>query len=95
VTGGKPEFRPAESSDEHFFKEHHWGYGRSRRSEGLRYHVEHPVWDVYSVQGYRIDLDWAAVYGPEWAFLGKTSPVSTVFAVGSAVSVYPKGKVTA
>jgi uncharacterized protein YqjF (DUF2071 family) len=95
ATGGKPAFRPAEMSDEHFFKEHHWGYGRTRRGEGLRYHVEHPVWDVYPVQGYRIDLDWAAVYGPEWAFLGKASPVSTVFAVGSAVSVYPKGKVMA
>ncbi len=93
VTGGKPAFRPAEASDEHFFKEHHWGYGRSRRGEGLRYHVEHPAWDVYPVRGYRIDLDWAAVYGPQWAFLGKATPVSTVFAVGSAVSVYPKGKV--
>lgn len=94
VTGGKPAFRPAETSDEHFFKEHHWGFGRTRRGAGLRYRVEHPVWDVYRVQGHRIDLDWAAVYGPEWEFLGKAAPVSTVFAVGSAVNVYPKGKVT-
>jgi uncharacterized protein len=44
------------------------------------------------VLAYRIDLDWATVYGPEWAFLNEATPSSIVLATGSAVSVYPKGK---
>jgi uncharacterized protein YqjF (DUF2071 family) len=93
VTGKKAAFRPGEASTEHFFKEHSWGFGVTRGGKTLRYEVSHPVWDVYPVEDYRIDLDWAAVYGPEWAFLAGARPVSTVFALGSAVSVYPKGKV--
>src|SRR4051794_19642313 len=37
ATGGKPAVLPAETSDEHFFKEHHWGFGVTRRGRGLRY----------------------------------------------------------
>jgi hypothetical protein len=92
VTGNKPAFRPPDDSDEHFFKEHHWGFGVARSGRGIRYEVQHPVWDVYPVRGWRIELDWAAVYGPEWGFLGRQAPRSTAFAVGSAVSVFPKGR---
>jgi uncharacterized protein YqjF (DUF2071 family) len=92
VTGAKPSFLPGESTDEHFFKEHHWGYGTKRGGRTLRYEVAHPVWEVFPVRSFAIDLDWAAVYGPEWGFLGKTMPCSTVFAVGSPVQVFPKGR---
>jgi uncharacterized protein YqjF (DUF2071 family) len=92
ATGKKPAFRPAEDSLEHFFKEHHWGYGVNRSGRAIRYEVEHPVWNVYPVQSYEIDLDWGLVYGPEWAFLGREAPLSTVLAVGSPVAVYPKGR---
>ncbi len=95
VTGALPSYLPAESSDEHFFKEEHWGFGTTRRGRTLRYEVAHPVWEVLRVLSCRIDLDWAAVYGPEWDFLGKAAPFSTVFAVGSPIQVYPKGKVVA
>jgi uncharacterized protein YqjF (DUF2071 family) len=93
VEGGRPAFRPSESSDEHFFKEHHWGFGRTRRGQGLRYEVEHPAWDVYPVRSWQIDLDFKSVYGPEWEFLGQTAPISTVLAAGSPVRVFPKGRV--
>jgi uncharacterized protein YqjF (DUF2071 family) len=92
VTGGKPAFRPADDSREHFFKEHHWGYGKTRSGQGIRYQVAHPVWDVYPVQSYQLDFDFAAVYGPEWDFLTQTAPISTILAVGSLVSVFPKGE---
>jgi uncharacterized protein len=92
VAGSKPAKRPAADSVEHFFKEHHWGFGVTRDGQPLRYHVEHPVWDVYPVQSYQLDLDWAHVYGPEWQVLQGKTPDSTVLAVGSAVAVYPKGK---
>ncbi len=92
VRGGKPSFLPSESSDEHFFKEHHWGYGRTRSGQPLRYQVAHPLWEVFPVRSYRIDLDWVRVYGPEWAVLDKATPMSTVFAAGSVIAVYPKGR---
>jgi uncharacterized protein YqjF (DUF2071 family) len=90
VTGRLPAFTPAEGTVEDFFKEEHWGFGATRAGQPLRYEVGHPVWDVYPVHGYEIDLDWGAVYGPEWAFLQGEQPRSTVFAIGSKVSVSPK-----
>jgi uncharacterized protein YqjF (DUF2071 family) len=92
ATGGLPPVRPGATSAEHFFKEHRWGFGMTRSGRTLRYEVAHPVWEVFPVLAYRIDLDWATVYGPEWAFLNEATPSSTILATGSAVSVYPKGK---
>lgn len=88
VTGGQPAILPAENSIEHFFKEHSCGFGVTKRGQTLRYEVSHPVWPVYPVRDYRIDLDWRGVYGNEWGVLENATPFSTVFAAGSAVSVY-------
>jgi len=46
VTGNKPAFKPAEDTEEHFFKEHQWGFGRDRRGRTLVYEVRHPLWEV-------------------------------------------------
>lgn len=88
--GDKDTIHPGPESTEHFFKEHQWGYGRSRRGELLRYEVNHPEWDVYPVIDYGVDIDWAGLYGPEWAVMQDREPDSVVFAVGSEVAVYPK-----
>ena len=95
VTGRKPAFTPPETGEEHFFKEHRWGFGVDRRGRPLRYEVIHPVWAVYPVQSYHVDLDWSAVYGPEWSCLQDQPPCSVVLAAGSEVAVYPKGRVGA
>jgi len=90
VNGHKPATRPAEDSDKHFFKEHHWGFGRTRRGHPIGYEVRHPVWDVYPVRSWSLDLDWAAVYGPAWGALAAEKPVSVILAAGSPVSVFPR-----
>lgn len=92
--GNKPTYVPGPESVEAFFKEHHWGYGKTRRGRTLRYHVWHPVWSVYPVREAHVDLDWGAVYGREWAVMQQATPVSTVLAVGSEIAVYPKGKLS-
>ena len=92
VCGKKPAFLPGPDTVEQFFKEHQWGFGATRRGEGIRYEVAHPVWDVYPVQSYRLDFDFAAVYGAEWGFLREATPVSVVLAAGSGVKVFPKGR---
>ena len=89
VSAGAEPFVPAADSVEHFFKEHRWGYGTTRAGALMRYEVDHPVWSIYPIRSHALDFDFGAVYGPEWAFLGKARPDSTVLAVGSDVRVLP------
>ena len=89
--GEKPAVRPVSDSAEHFFKEHSWGYGVSRRGKLIRYEVNHPEWDIYPVRSFAADVDWGVLYGPEWAAMNDARPASVVLAAGSAVSVSPKG----
>jgi len=93
VTGDKPASRPAEDSDEHFFKEHHWGFGRDRRGRTLAYEVRHPLWDVYPVRSWSLDFDWTEVYGRAWGALSSEKPASVMLAAGSPVSVYPRRRI--
>jgi len=92
VTGSKPGYCPGEETTEHFFKEHHWGFGVTRSGKALRYQVDHPVWSIYPVKQYQLDFDFGVVYGPEWAFLAGMAPLSVLFAAGSDVAVWPLGK---
>ena len=89
--GAKPARRPSADSREHWFKEHSWGFGASRRGKLICYEVNHPAWDVYDMRDFAADLDWAALYGPEWGEMQGQSPASVVFAVGSEVTVHAKG----
>jgi uncharacterized protein YqjF (DUF2071 family) len=91
VVGAKPAIRPGPDSTEQFFKEHFWGFGTSRRGRLIRYEVYHPEWDVYPVREFRADVDWGVLYGPEWAVMNGREPASVVLAVGSEVSVFPRG----
>ncbi len=93
VTGRKPAIVPPQTSDAHFFKEQRWGYGTDRRGRTIRYEVVHPSWEVYPVESYRVDLDWGAVYGPEWKFLQTQEPVSVLLAAGSPVAVHPQEEI--
>jgi uncharacterized protein YqjF (DUF2071 family) len=92
VTGNRPGRRPAEDSQEHLFKERKWGFGRDRRGRTTVYEVRHPVWEIYPVRSWSLDLDWAHVYGEPWGFLSSEKPASVILAAGSAVSVYPRGR---
>jgi uncharacterized protein len=92
VTGRKPPVKPRDDSEEHFFAEHQWGFGRDRRGRTLVYEVRHPPWDIYPVRSWSLDFDWAKVYGPAWGFLSAEKPASIVLAAGSPVSVYPRGR---
>ena len=91
VIGRLQAVRPAADSVEHFFKEHEWGFGRTRSGRLIRYRVEHPAWDVHPVISVDLKWDWERVYGPKWKFLQDARPYSTILAAGSAVRVFPKG----
>ncbi len=85
-------FRPDADTDAHFFKEHQWGFGTGPSGKTLLYEVRHPHWDVYPVTNTRIDIDWASLYGPHWSIMQDRKPDSVIWAAGSAVEVYPKGR---
>lgn len=84
-------YTPASDTLAHYFKEHQWGFGKTRSGRTLCYQVEHDVWDVQDIQSYSLDVDFGVLYGEEWAFLNDEQPFCSVFAMGSAVKVFPKG----
>lgn len=93
ATGRRPAIREADDSLAHYFKEHKWGFGRTHSGRTQRYEVEHPVWDSWPVESVTLDVDFALLYGEQWAFLAEQVPWVTLFAVGSEVKVFPAGGV--
>ena len=91
AVGAKPAVRPGADSVEHWFKEHAWGFGATRRGRLLRYEVAHLEWDVFRVRQFEADVDWATLYGPEWGVMNGVEPASVVRAAGSEVGVFPAG----
>ncbi len=81
-------YLPAEDSKEHFFKEHEWGFGKSKEGETIIYRVQHPQWKVYPLKSYDHNFDFAFIYGKEWDFLNDRKPYNVTFARGSSVKVY-------
>src|SRR5438034_1380264 len=66
--GGPAVLPPAGGVEDHF-KEHEWGFGRLPDGCPARYQVEHPRWRVYPLAWWRLDVDFAALYGPPWGRL--------------------------
>jgi len=75
------------SSVEDFITEHYWGYTKRTHGNTSEYGVQHPRWQVYPIQSFTIDADFAALYGPAFAALNNQQPSSVLLAEGSAVSV--------
>jgi uncharacterized protein len=83
-------YLPKEDSIEHFFKEHELGVGSSRRGELVTYNVHHPVWRIYPIKSFRLDIDAEGLYGKDFGFLATEQPHSLVFAEGSDITVFDK-----
>ncbi len=83
---------PPDDSEAHFFKEHSWGFGRTRSGATMVYRVDHPVWQTREITSLAINIDGHSLYGDTWAFIGQREPDSVVFADGSDVRVYPGEK---
>lgn len=89
VTSNATPRLPPDDSTAHFFKEHQWGFGRSKKGETLIYEVRHPTWEIYPVRSHNIDVDFGSLYGAEFASLTDATPYSVVHAVGSEIEVHP------
>lgn len=84
---------PAENSHGEFIIEHYWGYTPRSGTRVDEYKVEHPKWELFSVENVRIDVDFGRTYGDEFAFLSEQKPYSVLLAKGSEISVYIGAKI--
>jgi uncharacterized protein YqjF (DUF2071 family) len=88
VTIGESLGVPDEGSHGEFIIEHYWGYTQRSDKRVDEYKVEHPKWELFSVNDVKIDVDFGRTYGEEFAFLTELEPYSVLLAKGSDVSVY-------
>lgn len=79
---------PATDSAAFWLTHHHLGVGRSHRGRLLRYHVAHELWPLHEVTQLQVEVDFGAVYGPQWAWLGEAQPSHVTLAAGSRVAVF-------
>lgn len=82
---------PDAGSHGEFIIEHYWGYTKRSGTRIDEYKVEHPKWELFSVNNEVIDVDFGKTYSDEFAFLSEAKPYSVLLAKGSKVAVY-KGK---
>jgi uncharacterized protein YqjF (DUF2071 family) len=82
-------FLPTLDSEEHFFKEHYWGFDRAPDGRGFRYRVEHPVWRVFPVEHALVTVDPGALLGGIWRTRDWPAVIhSVLYAEGSWARVY-------
>ena len=79
---------PASGSHGEFIIEHYWGYTKRGNDRTDEYKVEHPKWELFSVENPRIEVDFSRTYGDKFAFLNEQRPFSVLLAKGSEISVY-------
>lgn len=84
---------PAADSHGEFIIEHYWGYTKRKGGRTDEYKVEHPKWELFSVENSIINVDFASVYGERFAFLKDQKPYSILLAKGSKISVYKGEKI--
>ncbi len=80
----------APGSEAEFITEHYWGYAGVNPSLTNEYQVTHPKWEQYEVLDYKIEADFAELYGPDFAFLNQQQPQSVMLAEGSAITIESK-----
>ena len=80
-------------SEAEFITEHYWGYTRLANGRTSEYEVIHAKWEIYPVQRYDIAVDFGLVYGADFAFLNRLTPVSVFLAEGSDVTVQSGAKI--
>lgn len=85
---------PEEDSHGEFIIEHYWGYTKRGSARSDEYKVEHPKWELFSVDYAEIDVDFGKTYGEKFSFLSNEKPYSILLAKGSEVAVYKGAKIT-
>ncbi|PSR52785.1 hypothetical protein AHMF7605_04225 [Adhaeribacter arboris] len=77
-------------SEAEFITEHYWGYAHVNQQQSNEYEVKHPKWVQYAIIDYKLEVDFALVYGAKFKFLTDYQPTSVMLAEGSEISVEKK-----
>ena len=78
----------APGSEEEFFTDRPWGYGRHRDGGTIEYRVEHPRWRVWQAESHLLEGQPAELFGPALGEILERPPASAFLADGSSVNVY-------
>jgi hypothetical protein len=95
VNVGKNLGVPAHGSHEEFIIEHYWGYTKRSETRTDEYKVEHPKWDLFSLDASESEVDFGRVYGEAFKFLTAAEPYSVLLTRGSEIAVYKGAKLSA
>ena len=87
VTASATGTLPVPESPAHWLTDHSLGIGRRRNGDAVLYHVAHPTWALHEIAAIDLDVDFAAIYGPSWAWLADTQPSHVSLATGSAITI--------
>lgn len=79
---------PEKDSHGEFIIEHYWGYTKRGGARCDEYKVEHPKWELFSVDSAEINIDFDKTYGDKFSFLSDEKPYSILLAKGSEIAVY-------
>lgn len=77
----------AADSIEEFIFEHYYGYTKIDSETTEEYNILHDRWHVNEVTRYKINCNFAAMYGSDFDFLKERKPDSVMLAEGSSVAV--------
>lgn len=94
IAARKPVTRPGPETLEHWLKEHRWVFGMfpqrgpNKPARGVVYEVIHPLWGSYGLDRADVAVDFAALFGADWGFLGAAAPRSAMLVAGSEVAVF-------
>jgi len=80
---------PEPDSPGYWLTHHDLGVGRARDGRARSYRVEHPVWELHEVRELHVDVDFATLYGKDWAYLTYAQPAHVTLAAGSPITISP------
>ncbi len=82
---------PEPGGAEHWLTHHDLGVGRTRDGRARSYRVEHPLWALHDILTLNVAVDFATLYGEQWAHLADAEPSHVTLATGSEVRVLAPG----
>jgi uncharacterized protein YqjF (DUF2071 family) len=95
ATADRKAERFLQCSEEEFITEHYWGYTFINSSCSGAYEVQHPQWNIHTVNDHEIQCDATALYGAGFAEALAVRPKSIFLATGSPVTVFKGTKIYA
>ena len=77
-------------SKEEFITEHYWGYSSIANNKTEEFQVDHPRWNMYPIEQYKIECNFKTLYGNDFETLDHSQPASVFLAEGSPATIFTK-----